>query len=233
MARLTGTFVEAIKNRHTVITGATRCGKTFLASHILEKLQDEGVHTIFVDPKHDDDYKELGEICHTPMEVYAKLLTKTNRIVFRTNVDADAGDLDKVVRLMMELQRTPGFKRIRRVIAIDEIQTYVGKGKLKAVEMIWTMGAGIGVVGIALTQRLQLLNETCWSQSDNKILFRMDESLKYFKDKGIDHYPKDKLAEDMNEFHFYATNGGGKWKFYDPVPIDKPKSTGPLRMYRW
>jgi hypothetical protein len=231
MARLTGAFMESLKTRHTAITGATRCGKTYLVGHILEELQNDGVHTIFVDPKHDSDYENLGEICTTPMQVYSKLMAKCPRIVFRTDTDDCVESLDKVIRLLVELQRSDGFKRIRRVIAIDEIQTYVGKGKMKAVEMIWTMGAGIGIVGMALTQRLQLLNETVWSQSENRIMFRMEESMKYFKDKGVDHYPIEELRDDMNKYYFYATTGGGNWKMHDP--IDKSKWQGPLTLSRW
>ena len=74
MANLTGRFIEAIKNRHTTVLGMTRSGKTFFTGHVLERLQDEGVHTIFVDPKHDRDYEHLGEVCYDAIEVYSKLM---------------------------------------------------------------------------------------------------------------------------------------------------------------
>ena len=67
-------LLENIGKRHTAVIGQTRSGKTYATRFILKKLQLEGIHTIFFDPKHDDDYADLGVICYTPMQVYAKLL---------------------------------------------------------------------------------------------------------------------------------------------------------------
>ena len=231
MGSITGVFLESIKNRHTVIVGATRCGKTYFTGHILSELQEIGVHTIFVDPKWDKDYEHLGKVCKTPMQVYGALLAKEKRIVFRTGVDTKEEELNLVTKLLFDLQRTDGYRRIRRAIAIDEIQLYVGKGKNSAVEMIWTIGAGLGIIGLALTQRVQLLNETCWSQSENKILFRMEERMEYFKQRNLEHYPLEDLNQDMNKYHFYATTGNGEWKMYEP--IDTLKYTGPLELAKW
>jgi hypothetical protein len=231
MAEMTGAFLESLKTRHSVIVGATRSGKTYFVGQVLTRLQGEGVHTIFVDPKWDKDYETLGIVCTTPMQVYANLLAKKPKIIFRTNIDTKEEDLNLVIRLLFDLQRTDGYKRIRRVIAIDEVQLYVGKGKNTAIEMIWTIGAGLKIVGIALTQRVQLLNETCWSQSENKVLFRMDERAEYLKQRALEHYPLDDLNLDMRKYHYYATSGGGKWKLYDP--IDTPKYSGPLKLTRW
>ena len=177
--RLSTAFIEDFKTRHSVVLGMTRSGKTFLAGKVLQGVQDIGGHTIFVDPKHDDGYAHLGTVCHSPIEVYEQLLRKNPAIVFRTPGTSEERieALDRMVELMFTLQRTPGFKRIRRVIAIDEIQLFVKKGNSRAVEMIWTIGAGLGIVGMALTQRIQLLNETAWSQSENKVIFRIDDRI--------------------------------------------------------
>ena len=235
MARLSGTTIDAIRNRHSVVLGMTRSGKTYFTGEVLKRLQDDRVHTIFVDPKHDADYESLGVVCYSPMEVYEKLLKKEPRIVFRTpatspeNVEA----LDRLVELVFNLQRTDGFRRIRRVIAIDELQLYTKKGSCKAIEMIWTVGAGLGIVGMALTQRMQLLNDTVYTQSENKFIFKIDDRPDYLRSKNLDHYPRDFFFQDMNKFWFYYTTGGGGWKKHEPVTADRPKRKGGLRLSRW
>lgn len=235
MARLAGVVIDAIKNRHSVVLGMTRSGKTYFTGHVLERLQDNNVHTIFVDPKADKEYEKLGTVCNDPVEVYAQLIKKNPRIVFRTEGDQTerCEMLDKVVEMIFQLQRTDGFRRIRRVIAIDEIQLYVKKGGSRAIELIWTVGAGIGITGMALTQRMALLNDTAFSQSENKFIFKIDDRPEYLKSKNLEHYPRDFFFDDMNQYWFYYTTGGGAWKKHEPVTVDKPKVRGSLRMKRW
>ena len=82
--------------------------------------------------------------------------------------DERADELSRIIEMMFALSKKPGFKRMRRIVAIDEIQLMVKKGTNDGVEMLWTIGAGMGIVGVAITQRVQLLNETCWSQSKTR-----------------------------------------------------------------
>ena len=225
--RLSTAFIEDFKTRHSVVLGMTRSGKTFLAGKVLQGVQDIGGHTIFVDPKHDDGYAHLGTICHSPIEVYEQLLRKNPAIIFRTPGTSEERieALDRMVELMFTLQRTAGFKRIRRVIAIDEIQLFVKKGNSRAVETIWTIGAGIGIVGMALTQRIQLLNETAWSQSDNKVIFKIEDRVDYLKSRNLEHYINELefFKDSMNRYWFYYTRGGGRWKKHEPIPLVDPK----------
>jgi len=120
---------------------------------------------------------------------------------------------------MFSLGKKPGFKRMRRIVAIDEIQLMVKKGTNDGVEMLWTIGAGMGIVGIAITQRVQLLNETCWSQSENKILFKTDDRPEYLRSRNLDHYSdqRDFFLDSKNRYYYYATTGDGKWKVREPV----------------
>jgi len=224
--RLSTAFIEDFKHRHSVVLGITRSGKTFFASKVLQGVQGLGGHTIFVDPKHDSGYAHLGTICHSPIEVYEQLLRKNPAIVFRTPGTSEERieALDRMVELMFTLQRTPGFKRIRRVIAIDELQLFVKKGNSRAIEMIWTIGAGVGIIGMALTQRIQLLNETAWSQSDNKVIFRIEDRADYLRSRNLEHYVNqlEFFKDSMNRYWFYYTRGGGKWKKHEPIPMVDP-----------
>lgn len=207
--------------RHSVIVGMTRSGKTYFTKHVLKNLQSQGYHTVFFDPKHDDDYADLGEVCTTPVEFYAKLLKKVPRIVYRPSPKKDerADELSRIIEMMFSLGKKPGFKRMRRIVAIDEIQLMVKKGTNDGVEMLWTIGAGMGIVGIAITQRVQLLNETCWSQSENKILFKTDDRPEYLRSRNLDHYSdqRDFFLDSKNRYYYYATTGDGKWKVREPV----------------
>ena len=200
--QLPDVFYDRFSRRHSVIIGITRSGKTYFASKILEELQNNRVHTIFVDPKHDAAYAHLGTICTDPIEVYNQLLLKNPAIIFRPPATQEdrIQSLDRMTELLFELSRTDGFKRIRRVIAIDELQLFVKKGNSRAIEMIWTVGAGIGIVGMALTQRIQLLNETAWSQSDNKVIFRIEDRAEYLRSRNLDHFVKrlDFFNDKMN-----------------------------------
>ena len=123
-------FLKDIQQRHTVIIGMTRSGKTYLCKHILEELQNMNTHTVFFDPKHDDDFASLGTICTTPMQFYAQLIAKNPRIVYRPpgTKEGRQQDLTKIIDLIFNLQKNRKFKKIRRVFAIDEIQLMVKKG---------------------------------------------------------------------------------------------------------
>tara|TARA_B100001778_G_C18589068_1_gene631315 strand:+ start:444 stop:1151 length:708 start_codon:yes stop_codon:yes gene_type:complete len=229
VAALKGTFVESFKKRHAVVLGITRSGKSVFTGKILQGVQEMGAHTIFVDPKHDSGFAHLGTVCYTPIEVYNQLLLKNPAIVFRTPGTSDerVEALDRMIELVFALQRSSGFKRIRRVIAIDEVQLFVKKGNSRAIEMIWTIGAGIGIVGMALTQRIQLLNETAWSQSDNKVIFRIEDRPDYLRSRNLEHYVEklDFFSDPMNKYYFYYTQGGGNWKTHEPVPLlDRSKN---------
>ncbi len=219
--RLSDNFIECFKKRHSVIIGITRSGKTFFAARVLKRLQKQNVHTLFVDPKHDNSYAHLGTVCNNPMEVLEQMLLRNPAIVFRPSTTSEGRieDLDKITELLFTLSRKDGFKRIRRVVAIDELQLFVKKGKSKAVETIWTVGAGIGVVGMALTQRIQLLNETAWSQSDNKVIFRIEDRPEYLRSRNLDHYVDnlEHFQDSINRYSFHCTTGGGKWKIREPI----------------
>lgn len=234
---VTPKILDSVRDRHTAIIGITRSGKTTFADALLKQLWGRSTHTIFVDPKHDEGFAKLGTICYEPMEVYERLLAKDKQIVFRTSGDSNerVEQLDRVVELVFMLARKPGFKRIRRVIAIDELQLFVKKGSSKAIEQIWTIGAGMGIVGMAMTQRIQLLNETVWSQSDNKFIFRIEDRPDYLKSRNLEHYvnQQDFFSDTMNKYWFYYTIGGGTWKKHKPVQINTPKRPKRLDLKRW
>ena len=75
-------FISQFSQRHSVVLGMTRSGKTFFTGRILEELQALRTHTIFVDPKHDDGYSHLGEICYSAIDVYEALLRKKNAVSY-------------------------------------------------------------------------------------------------------------------------------------------------------
>ena len=235
-------LLENIGKRHTAVIGQTRSGKTYATRFILKKLQLEGIHTIFFDPKHDDDYADLGVICYTPMQVYAKLLSKTPRIIYRPNPEKNKreAELTRVINLTFEVSKTKGYKRIRRVFAIDEVQLMVKKGGNDGIERLWTVGAGQGILGLAITQRIQLLNETIWSQSENKIIFKVEDRPEYLRSRNLDHYAEllPFFQAPENRYWFYATVGDGVWKKHPPVGDKKEKTDRPnkmkrLRLSRW
>lgn len=235
-------LLENIGKRHTAVIGQTRSGKTYATRFILKKLQAEGIHTIFFDPKHDDDYADLGVICYTPMQVYAKLLSKTPRIIYRPNPEKNKRqeELTRVINLTFEVSKTKGYKRIKRVFAIDEVQLMVKKGGNDGIERLWTVGAGQGILGLAITQRIQLLNETIWSQSENKIIFKVEDRPEYLRSRNLDHYAEllPYFQAPENRYWFYATVGDGVWKKHPPVGQEAKKTGRPnnmkrLRLSRW
>ncbi|MBK37964.1 MAG: hypothetical protein CMB45_03130 [Euryarchaeota archaeon] len=235
-------LLENIGKRHTAVIGQTRSGKTYATRFILKKLQLEGIHTVFFDPKHDDDYADLGVICYTPMQLYAKLLSKTPRIIYRPNPEKSKreAELTRVINLTFEVSKTKGYKRIRRVFAIDEVQLMVKKGGNDGIERLWTVGAGQGILGLAITQRIQLLNETIWSQSENKIIFKVEDRPEYLRSRNLDHYAEllPYFQAPENRYWFYATVGDGVWKKHPPVGEKKEKTDRPnkmkrLRLSRW
>ena len=239
---LSKSFLKDISQRHSVIIGMTRSGKTYLCKHILEELHNMNVHTVFFDPKHDDDFASLGTICRTPMQFYAQLIAKNPRIVYRPpgTKEGRQQHLTEIIDLVFNAQRNKRFKNIRRVIAIDEIQLMVKKGGHDGIERLWTVGAGQGIVGLAITQRVQLLNETVWSQSENKLLFKVEDRPEYLRSRNLDHYAEllPYFQAPENRYWFYATVGDGVWKKHPPVGQETKKTGRPnnmkrLRLSRW
>jgi hypothetical protein len=223
LTRLSKTFLKNIKERHTVIVGMTRSGKTMLCKKMLQGLQDMNVHTIFIDPKHDDDYADLGTVCTTPMQFYSELMAKNPRIIYRPpgGKTERQEHLTRVIDLVFNAQRNQKFKRIPRVIAIDEIQLFVKKGSHDGIEKLWTVGAGLGVMGMGITQRIQLCNEVVWTQSENKALFKVEDRKEYLKSRNLQHFVD--LApffyDPANKYWFYHTHGGAQWKKHKPVSL--------------
>ena len=134
---------------------------------------------------------------------------------------------------LLNISKKDGYRRIRRVIAIDELQLFVKKGDSKAIESIWTIGAGIGIVGMALTQRIQLLNETAWSQSDNKVIFRVEDRPDYLRSRNLEHYVEklDYFQDSINKYSYYCTTGGGNWKVCEPLPLRRNSTNLDLQPY--
>ena len=219
-----------MKKRHSAILGMTRSGKTYFARKAFGEFHQSGIHTLFIDPKSEID--SPGKVCKTPMEVYAALLSKTPAIIFHPPVGKDERieALNKVMERIFILANKPGFKRIRRVVAIDEIQTFVRKGSNDAIEQLWLVGAGKGIVGIGMTQRLQLMSETVWSQSENKIIFRIDDRPEYLRSRNLEHYLEHVPFFSSPEYQYwiYFTNGDGSWRKSRPVgsKAPPPKKTG-------
>ena len=83
----------------------------------------------------------------------------------------------------------------------------------------------MGITGIAMTQRIQLLNETCWSQSDNKFIFRIEDRKDYLKSRNLEHYinQQEYFNDEMNKYWFILPPVE-VMKKHKPVPINKPKS---------
>ena len=176
------------------------------------------------------------------MQLYAKLLSKTPRIIYRPNPEKSKreAELTRVINLTFEVSKTKGYKRIRRVFAIDEVQLMVKKGGNDGIERLWTVGAGQGILGLAITQRIQLLNETIWSQSENKIIFKVEDRPEYLRSRNLDHYAEllPYFQAPENRYWFYATVGDGVWKKHPPVGEKKEKTDRPnkmkrLRLSRW
>jgi hypothetical protein len=219
---------ENMKKRHTAVLGMTRSGKTYFVSEMFKRFQKDGLHTIFVDPK--AEITDLGRVCKTPMEVYAALLSKTECIVFHPPVGKEerVAALNKVIERVFMVSDKPGFKRIRRIIAIDEIQTFVRKGTNDGIEQLWLVGAGKGIVGIGMTQRLQLMSETVWSQSENKVVFRIDDRPDYLKSRNLEHYVEHVpfFASPEYKYWYYSTHGTGTWNKCRPIGDEKPRNAG-------
>ena len=230
-------LIDSMKDRHTAILGMTRSGKTYFVKYALDRLnRTQNVHTLLIDPKWMVG-EECGAVCKTPMEVYERLLAKEPRIVFypRTDKEGRIEDLNKVIDLVFNLKKREGYKRIRRVVAVDEVQTFVRKGVHDGIDKLYLVGAGVGITGICMTQRLQNMNETVWSQSENKVIFRIDDRLDYLKSRNLLHYIEQMkfFKDEHHNYWYYATKGNGLWSRMKPVGQHKPKKKRPLTLNRW
>ena len=126
-------ILDSVRERHSVIIGITRSGKTTFAAAVLRKLWSRSTHTIFVDPKHDEGFSKLGTVCHDPMEVYERLLAKDKNIVFRPSGDANerVEQLDRVVDLVFMLAKKMDSKELEELSLLTNCSYLLRKAPLK------------------------------------------------------------------------------------------------------
>ena len=131
-------------------------------------MQSEGIHTIFVDPK--AEIKGLGRIARHLWRPRASFQRRRTSYPHTGSERRPSGSAEQIDGTRLHRKQTR-FKRIRRVIAIDEIQTFAGSND--AIEHLYLVGAG-KASSVRDDSAAQLMSETVGA-AENKIIFRIDD----------------------------------------------------------
>lgn len=222
---------KAIGNGHTIITGLTQYGKTTLAIVLMltRSIFDGRTNPVFIflDTKHDDSLLPHGFVVSDLMDLRYHIDNKDARIIYRPpGTNERKKHLTDIVNLLFEYKERSTHKNTPFLLFVDELQLYAGKmSHHEGLERLATTGAGKGILGVFLAQRLQDIHEQTLSQCNNTIVFYMRERPEYLKSRNLTALIQwmDWLKE--NKWHFaYQTSENNDWELHGPVPLPASNS---------
>ena len=228
-ARLQSSFrdiLDGVRTGHVVISGQTRYGKStgalFLFNSRIFDRRSYACH-IFVDTKHDDDLLGHGVKCDNIVTLAYMIESRVDRIIYRPPGTRDRKNhLTDIVNCLFEYKERASHKNTPFLLFVDELQLYAGKmAHHEGLERLATTGAGKGILGVFLAQRLQDIHEQTLSQCNNTIVFYMRERPEYLKSRNLTALIQwmDWLKE--NKWHFaYQTSENNDWELHAPVPLE-------------
>lgn len=219
-------LIDGIRSGHLVICGQTRYGKStaamwfFLNTNLFDG-RKAATH-IFFDTKHDDDILQHGFVARSVEDLAYYLSLKPKRIIYRPPGTTEREiHLTKVVNLLFSNKEKSRYKGCVYALFIDEVQLYARKGsRHEGLERLSTTGAGKGIHGIVIGQRLQDIHEQTLSQCNSRMVFFMQERPEYLKSRLMTELVDwmDWLKENPYYFAF-QTLASVDWQLHAPVPL--------------
>ncbi len=174
-------------NHHGLILGAVQTGKTTTAIRLLQK--QDGL-LIFVNSKLDRNFDRnyysfinqytIEQMLWDYKNGYAKA-----GYIYCFDVDIDEKGYKDVILLAENLLKWHQKGLIdRTVIMIDEMHLY--KKKIEPIEKLWTMGLGLGIRAVGISQRIQGVNLNIRENSEVFVLHALqDTQMEFLETSGL------------------------------------------------
>lgn len=198
---------------HGIMCGQTQSGKSTLAMKWLSA--QEGVK-IFVNTKRQKEWRAYCKhIIRNPEDMthiyenYPKYSTSKNFFLIEPDVTSkEAIDrIAKIFDITLKYHQDHPYK-FKTNIFIDEIQVFQSKfTRDESLARLWTMGLGLGIKAVAISQRPQLINNDILYNSDDIVLLKLtDSDMKYLDERGIIDYDPEKHIFDKKYKAYRQTN---------------------------
>lgn len=173
------------KNKHCIISGKTGTGKSFVAKQIFYSYAKHKKNAIFVDIKHDPrheqgDSKIPSNIPRaTSLKQCIKMLNTNWLVVFKL---PQCSSIDEYITKEVNPLFQYCLNRGNITVFVDEAAIICQTHKMASFHYrSMIAGESLGVNVINITQRPNVIDNTCLSESEYKILFR--QQLKADRDK--------------------------------------------------
>jgi len=165
-------------DHHCVVLGATRTGKTTTSLRLLS--EQEGFR-IFVNTKNESKWKKYFKYINPSVEMLDFMYNNFNKfsdgmIMLNPDISKDhpIEDLEEYLKLIISKHLNNNL--LKTCIAIDEIHEFQSKSSCnKYLKKIWTMGLGIGIIGIAISQRPTHVHNDLFTNTENFILHALKQ----------------------------------------------------------
>ena len=183
---------------HGLILGSTQTGKTTTAIRLLQ--QQQGL-LIFVNSKLDRNFdsnfyafathENIDDILFDYRSGQAK-----DGFIYCFDVDPDQKRFADVVLLADKILKWHQQGLIpRTVIMIDEMHLY--KKKIEPIEKLFTMGLGLGIIAVGISQRIHGVNNTIRENHDMLVLHSVkDAQLEFLETGGYVEIPQEYKVDD-------------------------------------
>jgi hypothetical protein len=222
---------KAVGEGHTIVCGQTKYGKTTFAIHLLHQTIFDGRANptyIFIDTKHDDTLLGNGFLVNNILDLRYHIDNKAARIIYRPpGTNERKKHLTDIVNTLFHYKELASHKRTPFLLFIDELQLYAAKmANHEGLERLSTTGAGKGILGVFLAQRMQDIHEQTLSQCNNTILFYMRERPDYLRSRALSELIPWLAWLKENRWHFaYQTSENNDWQIHAPVPFSEGMAT--------
>lgn len=218
---------KAVSEGHTIICGQTKYGKTTFSRALLrnDSIFDRRKKPIyiFLDTKHDDSLLGDGFLVDNILDMKYHIDNKDRRILYRPpGTNERKQHLTDIVNTLFEYKQTSSHAQVPFLLFVDELQLYAGKmATHEGLERLSTTGAGKGIIGVFMAQRLQDIHEQTLSQCNNTILFFMRERPEYLKSRNLAALiPWMDWLKANKWFFAYQTSENNDWELHEPVPLE-------------
>jgi hypothetical protein len=178
---------RVVLEHHCVILGSTQTGKTTTS---LKLLQDQPGLKLFINTKHDRNFEKYFRFIVGGLEQVKRIVKEyeyeNGMICFNPPFRKPYKEVESLCEwLIFDYHKPKGTKSC---VVVDEAHVFVKKEKQSLwLRRLWTMGLGLGVRAVAISQRGQMFRNSLEipHNSEYYIIHALkDHDLKYLVDHG-------------------------------------------------
>jgi len=201
-----------INHGNTTTVGTTESGKTYT---ILSLAVKDRKGALFFNTKNDRRNKQLirqytkVDASYSPADII-KAMREGEKLNYLPS-DSPKSTRKEVTILIDEI-----FKQLRhqtlhdQILILDELPALARSDKdaIEQIERTAMQGAGMGLRTVYIAQRFANMPNVCFTQSETKIVFRMDGEKNYFARYGWDYESIQSQLKSAGKHHFVIMSAG-------------------------